>query len=93
MSRLFYCLTLLRVPPGLRCHYCGKHFPVPAACAKCGHAVQRAHGIGTQQLEELVAARFPEARLARMDLTLLRRGGAIIGYWSGSRRGRWTGIR
>ena len=61
-------LTLHRVPPGLRCHYCGKHFPVPATCANCGHAVQRAHGIGTQQLEELVAARFPKARLARMDL-------------------------
>ena len=61
-------LTLHRVPPGLRCHYCGKHFPIPAACANCGHAVQRAHGIGTQQLEELVAARFPKARLARMDL-------------------------
>ncbi len=61
-------LTLHRVPPGLRCHYCGKHFPVPVKCASCGHAVQRAHGIGTQQLEELVAARFPTARLARMDL-------------------------
>jgi primosomal protein N' (replication factor Y) len=61
-------LTLHRVPPGLRCHYCDRHFPVPTACAKCGHAVQRAHGIGTQQLEELVAARFPKARLARMDL-------------------------
>jgi primosomal protein N' (replication factor Y) len=61
-------LTLHRVPPGLRCHYCGRHFPIPARCANCGHAVQRAHGIGTQQLEELVAARFPKARLARMDL-------------------------
>jgi primosomal protein N' (replication factor Y) (superfamily II helicase) len=61
-------LTLHRVPPGLRCHYCGKHFPVPGQCVSCGHAVQRAHGIGTQQLEELVAARFPKARLARMDL-------------------------
>ena len=61
-------LTLHRVPPGLRCHYCGKHFPVPDRCSNCGHQVQRAHGIGTQQLEELVAARFPKARLARMDL-------------------------
>jgi primosomal protein N' (replication factor Y) len=61
-------LTLHRVPPGLRCHYCGRHFPIPAKCANCGHPVQRAHGIGTQQLEELVAARFPRARLARMDL-------------------------
>jgi len=25
-------------------------------------------GIGTQQLEQFVAARFPDARLARMDL-------------------------
>ncbi|HEV8355710.1 MAG TPA: primosomal protein N' [Gemmatimonadales bacterium] len=61
-------LTLHRVPPGLRCHYCGRRFPVPVECANCGHVVQRAHGIGTQQLEELVAARFPKARLARMDL-------------------------
>jgi len=61
-------LTLHRVPPGLRCHYCGRHLPIPAQCAECGHAVQRAHGIGTQQLEELVAARFPRARLSRMDL-------------------------
>ena len=61
-------LTLHRVPPGLRCHYCARHFPVPARCERCNHAVQRAHGIGTQQLEELVAARFPRARLARMDL-------------------------
>ncbi|HEV8598112.1 MAG TPA: primosomal protein N', partial [Gemmatimonadales bacterium] len=61
-------LTLHRVPPGLRCHYCGRRFPVPTKCENCGHAVQRAHGIGTQQLEELVSARFPKARLARMDL-------------------------
>lgn len=61
-------LTLHRVPPGMRCHYCGRHYPVPEKCAACGHPVQRAHGIGTQQLEELVAARFPKARLARMDL-------------------------
>jgi primosomal protein N' (replication factor Y) len=61
-------LTLHRVPPGMRCHYCGRNFPVPEKCSACSHPVQRAHGIGTQQLEELVAARFPKARLARMDL-------------------------
>ena len=61
-------LPLHRVPPGLRCHYCGRRFPIPEQCAACGHPVQRAHGIGTQQLEELVASRFPGARLARMDL-------------------------
>jgi primosomal protein N' (replication factor Y) len=61
-------LTVHRTPPGLRCHYCGHDEPIPTACAACGHEVQRQHGIGTQQLEEFVAARFPAARLARMDL-------------------------
>ena len=61
-------LTLHRTPPGLRCHYCGRQEPASAACPACGHAVQSARGIGTQQLEELVAGRFPKARLARMDL-------------------------
>ena len=61
-------LTLHRVPLGLRCHYCGRREPVPVRCATCGHPVQRAHGVGTQQLEALVSARFSRARIARMDL-------------------------
>ncbi len=60
-------LTLHRTPPGMRCHYCGRHAPVPTMCHQCGHPVQRARGVGTQQLEELVGARFPAARVARMD--------------------------
>lgn len=61
-------LTVHRAPEALRCHYCGHHQPLVRQCAACGHAVQRALGVGTQQLERVVAERFPEARLARMDL-------------------------
>jgi primosomal protein N' (replication factor Y) len=61
-------VTLHRVPPGLRCHYCARRFPIPERCADCGHPVQRAQGIGTQQLEALLTSRFPAARVARMDL-------------------------
>ena len=61
-------LTVHRTPAGLRCHYCGHEEPVHTSCPACGHTVQRMAGIGTQQLEEFVAARFPAARLARMDL-------------------------
>jgi primosomal protein N' (replication factor Y) len=61
-------LTLHRSPPALRCHYCDRRQPVPAKCPECSEAVQRARGIGTQQLEELVAERYPGARVARMDL-------------------------
>jgi primosomal protein N' (replication factor Y) len=61
-------LTVHRTPPALRCHYCSHEEPVRTTCAACGHEVQRMGGIGTQQLEEFVSARFPAARLARMDL-------------------------
>ncbi len=61
-------LTVHQAPAGLRCHYCGHDEPIPAACPECGGAVQRMRGVGTQQLERFLAGRFPEARLARMDL-------------------------
>jgi primosomal protein N' (replication factor Y) len=61
-------LTVHRVPPGLRCHYCDRRYPMTTLCPSCGHAVQRAHGVGTQQLETFVGSRFPRARVARMDL-------------------------
>lgn len=61
-------LVVHRTPAALRCHYCSHEEPIPGACAACGREVQRMGGVGTQQLEEFVAARFPAARLARMDL-------------------------
>jgi primosomal protein N' (replication factor Y) len=61
-------LTVHQTPPALRCHYCGHEEPVAPACRLCGHETQRMRGIGTQQLEHFIALRFPEARIARMDL-------------------------
>jgi primosomal protein N' (replication factor Y) len=61
-------LTVHQTPPALRCHYCGHEEPVAPACRVCGHETQRMRGIGTQQLEHFLALRFPDARIARMDL-------------------------
>ena len=61
-------LTLHRHPPELRCHYCDHRAAVPETCPSCGVATMRSLGAGTQQLERLVAERFPTARIARMDL-------------------------
>jgi primosomal protein N' (replication factor Y) len=61
-------LTLHRHPAELRCHYCDHRVAVPEACPTCGGATIRSLGAGTQQLERLVAERFPTARIARMDL-------------------------
>ncbi len=52
----------------LRCHYCGRTQRVPAACPECGAADLDLLGVGTQRVEEELAAVFPAARLLRMDL-------------------------
>jgi primosomal protein N' (replication factor Y) (superfamily II helicase) len=61
-------LTVHRAPAALRCHYCGHEEPLLLACRVCGNPVQSMRGIGTQQLEAMLAERYPEARIARMDL-------------------------
>ena len=61
-------LTLHRGTPRLVCHYCDHREAVPDACAECRSRRLDTRGIGTQQVESAVAARFPAARIARMDL-------------------------
>jgi primosomal protein N' (replication factor Y) len=61
-------LTVHTSPPGLRCHYCAHQEPLPLTCRACANPVQQMRGVGTQQLERFLAERYPEARLARMDL-------------------------
>jgi primosomal protein N' (replication factor Y) (superfamily II helicase) len=61
-------LTVHRSPPVLRCHYCGHEEPLPLTCRACANPVQQMRGVGTQQLERMLVERYPEARIARMDL-------------------------
>jgi primosomal protein N' (replication factor Y) len=61
-------LTVHQAPAGLRCHYCGHEEPLPFTCRACANPVQQMRGVGTQQLERMLAERYPEARIARMDL-------------------------
>ena len=61
-------LTYHRTPERLVCHYC-QHAEVPrTTCVRCGGTVIRQRGLGTQQVERLLADRFPAARIARMDV-------------------------
>src|SRR6266550_971635 len=66
--RCAIALTVHQTPAALRCHYCGHAEPIPTVCRACGKETQRMRGLGTQQLEHFVGLRFPEARIARMDL-------------------------
>jgi primosomal protein N' (replication factor Y) len=61
-------LTYHRTPERLVCHYCLHTEPSERPCTECGLPRQRQRGLGTQQVERLLIERFPEARIARMDV-------------------------
>jgi len=63
-------------PKPLLCHYCGWQGPVPARCPTCKDGDVKPVGLGTEKVEEEVRARFPKARVARMDLDTTRKQGS-----------------
>ena len=54
------------------CHYCDYQVPTPGECPDCHFRGIRFGGRGTQRLEAEVHARFPKARVARMDTDAMR---------------------
>lgn len=54
------------------CHYCGRKFPVPKTCSECGSKFIKYFGIGTEQVEEVTAEFFPQAKIERLDLDAVK---------------------
>ena len=67
-------LTFHKSLNSANCHYCGRSYRVPAICPECGGKNLRSHGFGTEKIEEDVAALFPHARIARLDLDSAKSG-------------------
>jgi primosomal protein N' (replication factor Y) len=51
----------------VRCHYCDFEAPLGSRCSACGGEALALEGLGTERLEETLAAAFPGARVARLD--------------------------
>ncbi len=60
----------------LRCHHCGRAWPMPTRCPQCGSARIRYLGGGTERVEREVRERFPELRIGRLDRDVVERKGA-----------------
>jgi primosomal protein N' (replication factor Y) len=71
----------------LRCHHCGAESPIPRACPTCGNVDLKPMGRGTQRVEETLAARFPAARILRIDRDSARRRDELAVTLEGVRRG------
>jgi primosomal protein N' (replication factor Y) (superfamily II helicase) len=71
----------------LRCHHCGAEAPIPRACPTCGNVDLKPMGRGTQRVEETLAARFPGARIVRIDRDSARRRAELTRTLEAIRRG------
>jgi primosomal protein N' (replication factor Y) len=69
------------------CHYCDYTIATPPWCPECRFDGIRYSGLGTQRLEQEVKARFPDARIARMDSDTMRRPGSHQRVLSSFRQG------
>jgi primosomal protein N' (replication factor Y) len=69
-------MTLHRRAQQLRCHHCGAHAPVPAACGNCNQPLHPV-GQGTERVEETLQRLFPQAPLARLDRDTAAARGAV----------------
>jgi primosomal protein N' (replication factor Y) len=70
-------LTYHRTARRVRCHYCNFASSIPKACGTCGGEFLEQAGFGTERIEAEVRARFPGARVVRVDRDTIRRRGAI----------------
>jgi primosomal protein N' (replication factor Y) len=61
----------------LACHHCGHDERVPEQCPECGSRDVARMGAGTEQVEDLLAARWPSARVHRLDADAVRTRGAV----------------
>ena len=60
-----------------RCHYCNYSARVPNACPLCAGPYLEQAGFGTERVEAELKAKYPGARIARLDRDSIRRKGAL----------------
>ena len=60
----------------LRCHHCGRAWPIATRCPACASPRIRYLGGGTERVEREVRDRFPGLRVGRLDRDIVERKGA-----------------
>ncbi len=61
----------------LTCHHCGHDEPVPEQCPTCRSSDIARMGAGTEQVEQLLAERWPDTRVHRLDADAVKTRGAV----------------
>ncbi len=70
-------LTIHTQPPLLICHRCDRRERIARSCVSCGSLRLESKGLGTEQVESYLQARFPSTPCVRIDRDSTRRKGSF----------------
>lgn len=73
----------------LRCHYCGWSTVPPQSCPSCGSVDIGWSGFGTEYIEAETRAKFPNARIVRVDTDSVTKKGELEEKLDAFRRGEY----
>lgn len=80
-------MTYHRQPGRLDCHHCGTSRRVPRACPECASEKLGLAGQGTEQLEQVLARRYPSIDAIRIDRDTTRARGQLDSLLEQARSG------
>ena len=82
-------LTYHKSDNRLRCHYCGWSTYPPESCPQCGSLDIGSSGFGTEYIEAETRAKFPNARIVRLDTDILKNKEELISTLEDFRNGKY----
>lgn len=82
-------LTYHKAENRLRCHYCGWSTYPPESCPQCGSLDIGTSGFGTEYIEAETRAKFPNARIMRLDTDALKSKDELLTSLEDFRQGKY----
>ena len=82
-------LTYHKIENRLRCHYCGWSIYPPESCTQCGSLDIGSSGFGTEYIEAETRAKFPNARILRLDTDVLKNKDELLTSLEDFRQGKY----
>ncbi len=80
-------MTVHQHPAGLRCHHCNRSEQPPSTCRQCGAGL-RPVGQGTERIEAVLAAQFPDLTVGRLDRDTAKTRESLTALLEDMRQGR-----
>ncbi|GLS82301.1 primosomal protein N' [Paraferrimonas haliotis] len=79
--------TLHKSNHQIHCHHCDDVQAIPHQCVNCSSTLLFGHGVGTEQLEQVLAERFNDYPIVRIDRDSTRRKGELDKRLKGIKNG------